>query len=231
MIFIFDDSKEPEDIFADTAPVKDAAGPPPNLPTPGGAGSGPGGSGKGTTPLAVGESGVIVEKSAFGKKLVFGGVVVAVILIGLGVWYFVFYDRGAALDVNQEDFTEQGTDQGSVPPLPDGSIPSPAEEPVEEPTGDVSEPPPEEELTVDEEPQAILDADGDGLTDSEERTFGTDPADPDTDGDGLSDREEVRTYGTDPLKADTDGDGFSDGSEVQNGYDPNGPGRLLQIPQ
>ena len=41
----------------------------------------------------------------------------------------------------------------------------------------------------------------------------------DSDQDGLSDAEE-KAYGTDPFKADTDGDGYSDGVEVQGGYDP-----------
>jgi len=41
----------------------------------------------------------------------------------------------------------------------------------------------------------------------------------DSDQDGLSDTEE-KTYGTDPLKADTDGDSYSDGVEVKGGYDP-----------
>ncbi|SNZ01007.1 gliding motility-associated C-terminal domain-containing protein, partial [Flagellimonas pacifica] len=36
----------------------------------------------------------------------------------------------------------------------------------------------------------IVDSDGDGLTDGEENTLGTDPNDPDTDGDGLTDNEE-----------------------------------------
>lgn len=49
--------------------------------------------------------------------------------------------------------------------------------------------------------------------------------DPDTDGDGLTDTEEV-TYGTDPENSDTDGDTYLDGDEVAAGYDPNGPGRL-----
>ncbi len=58
------------------------------------------------------------------------------------------------------------------------------------------------------------DDDGDGLTNAEERKYGTDPNNPDTDGDGLSDGDEVKVYHTDPLKADTDGDGLTDGDEV-----------------
>lgn len=41
----------------------------------------------------------------------------------------------------------------------------------------------------------------------------------DTDQDGLSNDEE-KLYGTNPNKADTDGDGYSDGTEVKSGYDP-----------
>lgn len=50
----------------------------------------------------------------------------------------------------------------------------------------------------------------------------------DSDGDGLTDDEEL-TYGTDPNKPDTDGDGFLDGHEVFHLYNPNGktPVRLL----
>jgi hypothetical protein len=48
----------------------------------------------------------------------------------------------------------------------------------------------------------------------------------DTDGDGLPDDVEKR-FGTKPGVADTDGDGFSDGDEVKNGYNPLGPGRLV----
>jgi hypothetical protein len=64
------------------------------------------------------------------------------------------------------------------------------------------------------------DTDGDGLTDSEETTYGTDPNDADTDDDDLNDGVEVNTYGTDPLVVDTDGGGISDGNEVVNGTDP-----------
>lgn len=46
------------------------------------------------------------------------------------------------------------------------------------------------------------DADGDGLSDSEEARLGTDPNNPDTDGDGVSDGDEV-FLGTDPLTPDS----------------------------
>jgi hypothetical protein len=58
------------------------------------------------------------------------------------------------------------------------------------------------------------DPDGDGLTNADEATAGTDPMNPDTDGDGLKDGAEVHTYKTDPTKPDTDGDGLGDGTEV-----------------
>lgn len=51
----------------------------------------------------------------------------------------------------------------------------------------------------------------------------------DTDGDGLFDREEVEVYKTDPKLKDTDGDGIDDGVEVDNGYNPNGDGLLLDL--
>jgi protein-disulfide isomerase len=52
------------------------------------------------------------------------------------------------------------------------------------------------------------------------------PSKVDTDGDGLSDAQE-KVYGTDPNKTDTDGDGYSDGEEVKNGYNPTGEGELV----
>lgn len=64
------------------------------------------------------------------------------------------------------------------------------------PTGGGSSPP-------DPDPGSDPDADGDGdgLTDSEEATHGTDPANPDSDGDGVNDGTEVQ-LGTDPLAAE-----------------------------
>jgi len=76
-----------------------------------------------------------------------------------------------------------------------------------------------------------LDTDGDGLTDAEEIEAGTDLENVDTDQDGLGDREEVQVYGTDPFDADTDKDGFLDGQEVAAGYNPNGEGKLFDLPK
>lgn len=74
------------------------------------------------------------------------------------------------------------------------------------------------------------DVDKDGLTDDREKELGTSLTEEDTDKDGLSDREEVETYKTDPLSSDTDGDGYTDGGEVENGYNPNGSGKLYTVP-
>lgn len=68
--------------------------------------------------------------------------------------------------------------------------------------------------------QEALDSDGDGLTDEQEYTVGTDPYNWDSDADALSDGDEVLLYFTDPLSRDTDGGGLFDGFEVDNGLDP-----------
>ena len=60
------------------------------------------------------------------------------------------------------------------------------------------------------------DEDGDGVSNREEVTLGTDLYRRDTDGDGLQDDERAR-YGSDPARADTDGDGLNDGEEVARG--------------
>lgn len=82
------------------------------------------------------------------------------------------------------------------------------------------------------EPENIKDSDGDGLTDDEETTYGTDKNIVDSDADGLTDWAEIKIYKTNPLNPDTDNDGYKDGQEVINGYDPLLPGnaRLYEVP-
>jgi subtilisin family serine protease len=66
------------------------------------------------------------------------------------------------------------------------------------------------------------DADNDGLSNTDEAVWGTNPLVADTDGDGLSDGQEVNTYSTDPVDSDSDNDGVTDGDEVNiYGIDPN----------
>lgn len=68
---------------------------------------------------------------------------------------------------------------------------APEAEPTEEPT---AEPAPAEEPA----PAGNVDSDGDGLTDAQEATFGTDPGNGDSDGDTVNDSNEVAA-GTNPL--------------------------------
>ena len=89
-----------------------------------------------------------------------------------------------------------------------------------------------------------LDIDGDGLTNAEEDTAGTDPTNPDSDGDGLNDGEEVTgvddpttplvaSTTSDPLDAcdpfvtapscDQDNDGLTNAEEDTAGTDPTNP--------
>jgi Bacterial TSP3 repeat len=72
---------------------------------------------------------------------------------------------------------------------------------------------------------AVLDLDGDGLSNAEEVIFGSDLTVTDSDGDGLTDFEEVRPtrvvgevyYTTSPIIADTDGDGVLNDKQERDG--------------
>lgn len=72
---------------------------------------------------------------------------------------------------------------------------------------------------------SVVDTDKDGLSDQQEIELGLDPNNPDSDGDGLTDGDENKLYGTNPLNRDTDKDTYPDGDEVKNGYNPRGDGK------
>ncbi len=76
---------------------------------------------------------------------------------------------------------------------------------------------------------AVTDQDLDGLTDSEEVQYKTNPISSDTDNDGLLDKDEVTIFRTDPLDPDTDKDTYADGVEVRGGFNPNGTGPLITL--
>jgi hypothetical protein len=65
----------------------------------------------------------------------------------------------------------------------------------------------------------LLDSDGDGLTDAEERALGTDPFNADTNGDGIKDGESV-ALGIDPVSLDVDHDGLTNAQEIALGTNP-----------
>ncbi|MFA6423658.1 MAG: hypothetical protein WCW17_04420 [Patescibacteria group bacterium] len=213
--------KEPEDMFAGVEPTKQeplrpAGALSPTVPgMPGGAAS------VGATPEEVGE-----EAGGTGKKrffLVLAAVILIIILGGGG--YFVWRQFSSA---PEETGTQTPATSNQNANLPSVNVPAEIEPIVNETPAEV----PSEVLEtapVVPTPEEV-DSDGDGLTNVEEVAPGTDTTKADTDDDGLTDGEEINLYFTDPLNLDTDGDGYSDGSEVQNGYNPKGPGKLLEQP-
>ncbi len=124
---------------------------------------------------------------------------VLLVLIGGGIWLFL------ALDPFAEQSITTPTNENSINTTPTN-------------TTNVN--------TVTNIPLQELDTDKDGVRDIDERRFGTNAEQTDSDADGLNDYLEIYQYKTKPTEADTDGDGYLDGNEVDNGYDPNGPGRL-----
>ena len=142
-----------------------------------------------------------------------------VVALGGGGWYAytMFVARGP----------QPGVPSGGNQPII-GVAPTASPSPIETPT------PPNPMGSAVPSPvpsEPILDSDHDGVTDEDEKKFGTNPFATDTDADGLSDRDEVRVFFSDPKNPDTDGDGFTDGTEVMNGYNPNGPGKIKEIPR
>ncbi|MBT5338745.1 hypothetical protein HN643_03460 [Candidatus Falkowbacteria bacterium] len=136
-------------------------------------------------------------------------IIVIIVLITIGVvWFLISFIKKMKTPVVEAPVIEQVEEEVEVVPVDkvvapvDSSIPN---------TPNVS------------------DRDNDGLSDDLEKELGTNIFKADSDGDGLFDISEVNVYKTDPLTADTDGDGFLDGEEVLGGYNPKGPGKLLNF--
>jgi hypothetical protein len=160
-----------------------------------------------------------------GKRMV---LVLAIVLLvalagGAGYWYFRV-SRAARPDVPAEASPQDTATPASEVP----EAPAPAPVPTPEPVVPVPEPEP---IPQPEPPASVPeDTDHDGLLDVEEAALGTDLNSVDTDFDGLFDYEEVKVFLTSPTRADSDGDGYADGVEIKNGFNPNGPGRLQNLP-
>ena len=199
---MFDDNKQPVDIFADvekSAPRKPGA----VLP-----------------PMPISD----IRRGA--SKLLLVIIVVLVLGIGGGVYAMFFRTKSTAPALIPESpknnvVTSPVNQPAPAPQLAPQQIPEQPTVPTPEPTQPIQPP---------EQVNLPTDSDGDGLSDIEEAQLGTNPNSADTDKDGLIDYEEAKIYHTDPKNPDTDGDSFLDGQEVKGGYDPNGPGKLFTIP-
>ena len=149
-----------------------------------------------STTLAPGEYGLIVsDMTAFTNQYGAGFNIIAEWPIGAlsnGGERIVFRDP---LGNVIHDFSYH--DDAPWPTLADGSGPSLE---VIDTEGDYNDPSNWQTTIISGTPGAppSLDADGDGLSDSQEANLGTDPNNPDTDGDGSNDGSEV-IAGTDPL--------------------------------
>ena len=205
---MFDDVKEPEDIFAGTDPVQ-----PPKAP------------GEAVETVSTADSVIKAGPS----PLVY--IVVAAIVFGAigGGGYYWYSMDSAESELPVIDSAPAVTDQIDDTTNNGQTILDPI--PVEPDVPESTEPDSDAIDSInDSEPDTFMDTDGDGLDDDLEDQLGTDPKSIDTDSDELSDFDEVRIYKTNPTMPDTDGDGFLDGQEVQGGYNPNGDGKLFEIP-
>jgi hypothetical protein len=225
---MFENKKEPQDIFEGVEPPANLpvgnnapAAPAPVAPTPTTPAAPPAPAAKPvvTAPTAAPAAPqVTADKLVYDRDLETGGhfmrtagiVLVAFVVMGLAAFLaYQVMEGGDGGDENDRGGETAG-DTDEEDQLPDGKGGG--------------------EDVLDDDVEIILDNDGDGLTNDEETAAGTSLAKPDTDSDLLGDKEEVQVYGTDPLRADTDGDGFNDGVEVSGGYNPNGPGKILEVP-
>lgn len=123
-------------------------------------------------------------------------------------------DDGCANSPECSDSSSEEPEDTGVDPVEDTGDVSDTDDTQDTEETDTEDTDTEDTDTEDTDVAGTQDTDGDGLTDEEEVTGGTDPTSSDTDGDGLSDGDEVNTHGTDPLNVDTDGDGLFDKEEL-----------------
>jgi len=174
------------------------------------------------------------QTAAGSTKYLFIGLVTLVLIL-LALWaIYIFilkpqWDNVVAPSVNNPTTPPSGESTESA--TPSVGVDATATEAIGTSTPEVGVGGEETAAVATSSATGSLDSDGDRLTDAEEAGLGTNSNSADTDGDDLNDYEEAKVYHTDPLRADTDGDSYPDGVEVKNGYDPNGPGRLLIVNQ
>ena len=158
------------------------------------------------------------------SKLIFLGIAAAIFLIIFGVYFLFFRNKNTVSTVPASQSTVPTVTNQAPSPTPVNTAPAPAN------LNNAAPLPSEPTTPSTATPTSLADTDGDTLTDSQETQIGTNPLVADTDSDGLTDGQEINIYKTNPLVVDTDGDGFQDCAEVKNGYNPNGPGKLLNLP-
>ncbi len=221
---MFDEKKEPEDIFSGTDPL--AGSQRLNQPPPSMASAQPRPNLTNDRPTLESAMAAPSGPSSNRKLVVIAIIVVAIVLALLATLIGLWIVRsGQTPATNNEETTAPiipPSGQESNSGLETTSDETTDIETTQEPTTTTPSSP-----TGIDQPPTPTDTDNDGLTDEEEVALGTSPNNPDTDGDGLNDSEEVRVWNTDPLNPDSDGDTFTDGSEVDNGYDPNQAGGIL----
>jgi len=207
-------SKEPEDILADVD-IGESSFQGPSQPAD-------------LTPLppSVPAAAKAEAQAPFFKRYQKVLVVVVIVVVGAAVlgaagWYgynqFFGPQAEPSVETNQND-------------LNTGQVPTANQEPEITNPDLTNQPSPDQAIVNNNAmPPTPIDTDRDGLSDQEEALYGTAIDQVDTDADNLTDRDEVKVFKTDPNNADTDGDTYIDGDEVRAGYDPKGPGRLLEI--
>ncbi len=208
---MFETNEPPKDIFEKVEPV---ASPPggPSLPVS-------------DYPTTLPPSDADLGHGGHGWKIAVIFLFAAIIIIGVAAGaYYLFFQNEPVSEITPTppaSKTSTGATTSTKETIPSGSVGSTTPITPTAPTGSPSS---------SNSDVAVLDSDGDGLANDEELEYGTSVTKPDTDSDGLGDREEIKVYGTDPRRFDTDSDTYSDGQEVRSGYNPNGTGKLLELP-